>query len=159
MSKYSSQHPVLKHPQSVRNQVLCINMTVLWVLAPCSLGDCPDYGGSKDLWNIGKLLPDYTAQKPIFIITAMRTWNLTRFMYFNLYVLWWYIPVSTCRINFRGNILHFKLIVNVCTEVTRHNKRRKLCGTVCCCRRTDCSDRVCGIVRIQANVQVFVVVR
>jgi hypothetical protein len=24
----------------------------------------PDDGGSKDLWNVGKLLPDYTAQQP-----------------------------------------------------------------------------------------------
>jgi hypothetical protein len=24
----------------------------------------PDDGGSKDLWNIGKLLPDYTALQP-----------------------------------------------------------------------------------------------
>jgi hypothetical protein len=26
--------------------------------------DRPDDGGSKDLWNVGKLLPDYTALKP-----------------------------------------------------------------------------------------------
>jgi hypothetical protein len=25
---------------------------------------CPDDGGSKHLWNVGKLLPDYTAQQP-----------------------------------------------------------------------------------------------
>jgi hypothetical protein len=24
----------------------------------------PDDGGSKDLWNVGKLLPDYTALQP-----------------------------------------------------------------------------------------------
>jgi hypothetical protein len=28
------------------------------------LTHCPDYGGSKDLWNAGKLLPDYTALQP-----------------------------------------------------------------------------------------------
>jgi hypothetical protein len=56
-------------------------MTVFWVVAPCSLvevfqrfrGPCsgwwvvthrPDDGGSKDLWNVGKLLPDYTALQP-----------------------------------------------------------------------------------------------
>jgi hypothetical protein len=56
-------------------------MAVFWVVAPCSLvevylrfrGPCclhhygyyrPDDGGSKDLWNIGKLLPDYTALQP-----------------------------------------------------------------------------------------------
>jgi hypothetical protein len=27
-------------------------------------GDRPDDGGSKDLWNDGKLLPDYTALQP-----------------------------------------------------------------------------------------------
>jgi hypothetical protein len=26
--------------------------------------DCPDDGGSKDLWNAGKLLPDYTVLQP-----------------------------------------------------------------------------------------------
>jgi hypothetical protein len=53
-------------------------VAVLWVVAPCSLvevyqrfrGPCclnhqgyddgPDNGGSKDLWKVGKLLPDYT---------------------------------------------------------------------------------------------------
>jgi hypothetical protein len=39
-------------------------MAVFWVVASCSLVEVyhrPDDGGSKDLWNIGKLLPDYTA--------------------------------------------------------------------------------------------------
>jgi hypothetical protein len=27
-------------------------------------GDRPDDGGSKDLWNVGKLLPDYTVLQP-----------------------------------------------------------------------------------------------
>jgi hypothetical protein len=42
-------------------------MAVFWVVAPCSLhqgDDRPDDGGSKDLWNFGKLLPDYTALQP-----------------------------------------------------------------------------------------------
>jgi hypothetical protein len=56
-------------------------MAVFWVVAPCSLvedyqrfrGPCclhhqgdegPDDGGSKVLWNDGKLLPDYTALQP-----------------------------------------------------------------------------------------------
>jgi hypothetical protein len=30
----------------------------------CLLGDRPDDGGSKDLWNVGKLLPDYTVLQP-----------------------------------------------------------------------------------------------
>jgi hypothetical protein len=39
-----------------------MKMVVFWVVAPCSQGD--DNGGSKDLWNFGKLLPDYTALQP-----------------------------------------------------------------------------------------------
>jgi hypothetical protein len=55
-------------------------MAVLWVVEPCSLvevyqrirgpcclhhqGDRRDDGGSKDLWNVGKLLPDYTVLQP-----------------------------------------------------------------------------------------------
>jgi hypothetical protein len=55
-------------------------MSVFWVVAPCSLVEVyqrfggpasiiramsrPDDGGSKDLRNVGKLLPDYTAQQP-----------------------------------------------------------------------------------------------
>jgi hypothetical protein len=44
-------------------------MAVFWVVAPCSLveiyhsfrgDDRLDDGGSKDLWNVGKFLPDYT---------------------------------------------------------------------------------------------------
>jgi hypothetical protein len=58
-----------------------MKMTVFWVVAPCSLVDVywhfkgvcclhqqglhhPDDGGSKNLWNVGNLLPDYTAQQP-----------------------------------------------------------------------------------------------
>jgi hypothetical protein len=53
-------------------------MAVFWVVAPYSLveiyrrfkGTCclhhhrPDDGGSKDLWNVDKFLPDYTALQP-----------------------------------------------------------------------------------------------
>jgi hypothetical protein len=35
-------------------------MFVFWVAATHR----PDDGGSKDLWNVGKLLPDYTALQP-----------------------------------------------------------------------------------------------
>jgi hypothetical protein len=51
-------------------------MAVLWVVAQCSLIEIyrrfrgayflhhrPDDGGSKELWNVGKLLPDYTTQQ------------------------------------------------------------------------------------------------
>jgi hypothetical protein len=37
-------------------------MAVFWVVA--LMNDRPDNGGSKDLWNVGKLLPDYTALQP-----------------------------------------------------------------------------------------------
>jgi hypothetical protein len=56
-------------------------MTVFWDIAPCSLVEVygwfggayclhhqvyhrPDDGGNKHLWNVGKLLPDYTVQHP-----------------------------------------------------------------------------------------------
>jgi hypothetical protein len=69
-------------------------MAVFWVVAPCSLvevyqrfrgpeGDRPDDGGSKDLWNVGKLLPALllhgaTTQKTaFFVLTALRTSNPT----------------------------------------------------------------------------------
>jgi hypothetical protein len=42
--------------------------------------DRPDDGGSKYLWKVGKLLPDYTTQKTvIFILRAVRTSNTTQF--------------------------------------------------------------------------------
>jgi hypothetical protein len=40
----------------------------------------PDDGDSKHLWNVGKLLPDYTALRPRrqqSILPALRTCNLT----------------------------------------------------------------------------------
>jgi hypothetical protein len=45
-------------------------IAVFWVVAPCSLVEVssmshrPDDGGSKDPWNVGKLLPDYTVLQP-----------------------------------------------------------------------------------------------
>jgi hypothetical protein len=50
-----------------------VKMAVFRVVAPCSLLDvyrrfrgacCLHHQGSKDLWNIGKLLPDYSALQP-----------------------------------------------------------------------------------------------
>jgi hypothetical protein len=42
----------------------------------------PGDGGSKHLWNVGKVLPDYTVptsrKTDIFTLAAERTWNLTR---------------------------------------------------------------------------------
>jgi hypothetical protein len=71
------------------NPFTLLKMTVFWVVAPCSLVEVyqrthrpddggskdlwnvgkllthrPDDGGSKDLWNVGKLLPDYTVLQP-----------------------------------------------------------------------------------------------
>jgi hypothetical protein len=55
-----------------------MKVAVFWVVAPCSLVEVhqrfrdtyslqhqgPDDGGSKYFWNVGKLLPDYTALQP-----------------------------------------------------------------------------------------------
>jgi hypothetical protein len=42
-----------------------MKITLFRIVAPCSRqGDRPDDGGSKHLWNVGKLIPDYTAQQP-----------------------------------------------------------------------------------------------
>jgi hypothetical protein len=76
-----------------------LEMAVFWVVAPCSMvevyqrfrGPCddrPDDGGSKDLWNVGILLPYYTAltqKTAIFVLTAVRTSNPTciHFLYPN----------------------------------------------------------------------------
>jgi hypothetical protein len=76
-----------------------MKMAVFWVVAPCSLvevyqrfrGPCclhhrPDDGDSKDLWNVGKLLPDYTVhmKTAIFILTAVRTSNPTKNITFTI---------------------------------------------------------------------------
>jgi hypothetical protein len=60
----------------VRFQVLTMasmKMAVFWVAVLCTLVevyrsvrgacDCPDDGGSKHLWNVSKLLPDYMEQQ------------------------------------------------------------------------------------------------
>jgi hypothetical protein len=43
-----------------------MKIAVFWVVVPCSLVEVyrPVDGGSKDLWNVGKLLPDYTVLQP-----------------------------------------------------------------------------------------------
>jgi hypothetical protein len=51
---------------------MSLEMAVFWVVTPCSHVEfdrrfrsaAPEDGGSKHLWNVGKLLPDYTAQQP-----------------------------------------------------------------------------------------------
>jgi hypothetical protein len=54
-----------------------MKMAVFWVVTPCSHGDGPDDGGSKDLWNVGDCLPDNTALQLIFILASVRTSNPT----------------------------------------------------------------------------------
>jgi hypothetical protein len=63
---------------SIQTSNQITKMAVFWVVAPCSLvefyqyfrGPCclhhqgPNDGGSKDLWNVGKLLPDYMTLQP-----------------------------------------------------------------------------------------------
>jgi hypothetical protein len=76
-SKHVALKPILILGLKVLTAV-STKMAVFWVAAPCSLvevyqrsrGPCclqhhhPDDGGSKDLWNVGKLLPDYKALQP-----------------------------------------------------------------------------------------------
>jgi hypothetical protein len=45
-----------------RNSNPLTKMAVFWVVAPCSHQG--DDGGSKDIWNAGKFLPDYTTLQP-----------------------------------------------------------------------------------------------
>jgi hypothetical protein len=62
-----------KHCTSFQATIVNIQrkkMAVFWVVAPCSLvevyhGNHPYDGGSKYLWNVGKLLPDYMVLQPI----------------------------------------------------------------------------------------------
>jgi hypothetical protein len=42
----------------------CLSGAATPALSPVHHRDRPDDGGSKDLWNVGKLLPDYTALQP-----------------------------------------------------------------------------------------------
>jgi hypothetical protein len=72
-----------------------IKMAVFWAIAPCSLVEvyrrvrgacclrrqcdkCSDNGGSKHLWNVSKLLPDYTAQQPTRQPSSQRNYFLLR---------------------------------------------------------------------------------
>jgi hypothetical protein len=53
-------------------------MAVFWVVAPCSLAEVYqlDHGGSKDLWNVGIILPDYTALQPRRQPSLLSTFSL-----------------------------------------------------------------------------------
>jgi hypothetical protein len=87
---------------------------VFWVVESCNLvevywrfrgtccvryqGDCPDDGGSKYLWNIGKLLPDYTMLQP-------RRQPSSTLSLFTMFV--WSLINYTCRlIGLLRNLLH-----------------------------------------------------
>jgi hypothetical protein len=77
--------------QIQKKTVSHMKMAVFWVVAPCSLVEVYRFhhdGGSKDLWNVGKLLPDYTALQPrrhfIFVLQILKfmyiyMWN--KFLY------------------------------------------------------------------------------
>jgi hypothetical protein len=58
-----------------------LKVAVFWDVAPYSLSThLPDGGGSKNLWNVRKLVPDHdatTRKTAIFVLAAVRTWNLT----------------------------------------------------------------------------------
>jgi hypothetical protein len=85
IQSYPNQSPCLSvlykwcmSKQGIWKYVRIMKMAVFWFVALCSLievfqhfrGPCslhhhhPDDGGSKDLRNVGKLLPDYTALQP-----------------------------------------------------------------------------------------------
>jgi hypothetical protein len=54
--------------QKCSERLVKSKIAFFWVVAPCSLVEFyqrPDDGGSKDLWNAGKLLPDYKTLQPI----------------------------------------------------------------------------------------------
>jgi hypothetical protein len=53
-----------RRPQNDPMGSKLLKMTVFWVVVLCSLHNQGDDGGSKDLWNVGKLLPDYTVLQP-----------------------------------------------------------------------------------------------
>jgi hypothetical protein len=65
--------PSINTQQKISLPKYVLKMAVFWVVAPCSLvevyhfrGTCclHHQGGSKYIWNIAKLLPDYTALQP-----------------------------------------------------------------------------------------------
>jgi hypothetical protein len=76
-----------------------MKMAVFWVVALCSLEEVyqrlggtwclhhrPDDGGSKDLWNVGKLLPGYTALQPrLSHLRTQRRENLKSYLIFRYY--------------------------------------------------------------------------
>jgi hypothetical protein len=78
VKKFPTFYEIQRFITALIKQYLSTKMAVFWVVAPCSLvqvyrrfrGACcrlthsPEDGGSKNLWNVGKLLPDYTAQHP-----------------------------------------------------------------------------------------------
>jgi hypothetical protein len=72
-------------------------------VAPRSLDKSPWDGRSTHLWNVGLLQRDYTSQKAlIFIISAVRTWNLKYRSYENNYCLGFFCAFQN--IPFRRNL-------------------------------------------------------
>jgi hypothetical protein len=75
--KYSVNNAVPSNGIRSHSFKLVMKMAVPWVVAPCSLvavyrccrgawclSYCPGDGGNNHLWNVGKLVPDRTAQHP-----------------------------------------------------------------------------------------------
>jgi hypothetical protein len=77
----------------------CTKMTVFWDVAPCNLVEVylrfrGDDGGSKDLWNVGKRLSDYTAQHPKkCCLEVSQSWFIPTQRYFTS--LWLYFSERT----------------------------------------------------------------
>jgi hypothetical protein len=70
-----------------------MKIAVFWVVAPCSLVE-PDDGGSKDLWNVGKLLPDYTVLQP-----RRQQSELNYIFGLNIYINnIWFVGLGVCAI-------------------------------------------------------------
>jgi hypothetical protein len=66
MSTNQQQHKMVSwcYLQMFLRNLKGLKMTVFWAIAPCSAVEAYlDDGGSKRLWNVGKLLSDYMLQQ------------------------------------------------------------------------------------------------
>jgi hypothetical protein len=76
----------------------------------------PDDGGSKDLWNVGKLLPDYTVLQPrrqqssTDTVARITLYKITRIVFvLSVYFLWsfWHLRSS---LRFGNHLLRYQTI-------------------------------------------------
>jgi hypothetical protein len=96
-----------------------MKMAVFWVIASnirAMSTHRPDDGGSKHLWNVSKLLPDYTAQQPRrqpsstvimikFVFSMVQIYTLAKILKFGKSKeLFWFVLQTSSK---------FKLIVLV----------------------------------------------